>query len=50
MKDLDDVGLALAVAAGEGRVDGRGNAQLFGDTLGRTSRPGLRVQKKEEMT
>lgn len=47
---LDDVGLALAVAACEGRVDGRWDAQFFSDSTSRTSSFGLGVQHPKKGT
>lgn len=47
---LNDVGLALAVAACEGRVDGRRDAQFFSDSTSRTGPFGLGVQLPEEVT
>lgn len=47
---LNDVGLALAVAACEGCVDGRRDTQFFSDSTSRTGPFGLWVQQPEEVT
>lgn len=47
---LNDVGLALAVAACEGRVNGRRDAQFFSDSTSRTDPLGLGVQQPKEVT
>lgn len=47
---LDDVSLALAVAACEGRVDGRRDAQFFSDSTSRTGSSGLGVQHPKKVT